>query len=177
MVGRKQRVTFLAVGGVSFLVGIVFLLIGNATDEFALLVVGPCFMLTGVTWTIVILLAFKFARIPQVAPLPERESEPGERSGGRIRLSESGFVDPTHCFCQVPDEEMRPWVEKRYVDHVPTMELLKSTDNAHDKEVISMVSMLDVDDDTLLGVMSDVDMPGDHILDCRETTRRKLGLE
>jgi hypothetical protein len=180
MIGRKQRVTFLAVGAASFLLGIVFLLIGKVTKEFALLVVGPCFMLTGVTWTVVILLAFKFAKIPQDEPLPERGPAPGERTGertgGRIRLSESGFVDPTHCFCEVPDEEMRPWVQKRYVDHVPTMDLLQSTDDPHEKEVISIVSMLDVDDDTLLGVMCEVDKPDPHILACRENVRRMLGL-
>jgi len=177
MIGRKQRVTFLAVGAASFLLGIVFLIIGKVTDEFALLVVGPCFMLTGVTWTIVILLAFKFARIPGVETEPLPEPEPKERTGGRIRLSESGFVDPTHCFCQVPDEEMRPWVKKRYVDHVPTMELLQSTHDPHEKEVISIVSMLDVDDDSLVKMMGDVDMPTHHIIECRKNVRRMLGLE
>jgi len=177
MIGQKQRVTFLAAGAASFLLGIVFLLLGRVTDEFALLVVGPCFMLTGVTWTIVILLAFKLARIPDVAPVPAPETEPRERTGGRIRLSESGFVDPMHCFCQVPDEEMRPWVEKRYVDHVSTMKLLQSTDDPHEKEVISIVSMLDVDEDTLLNTMGDVDMPDHHVIQCRENVRRMLGLE
>ena len=176
MIGRKQRVTFLAVGAVSFLLGIAFLLIGKVTNEFALLVVGPCFMLTGVTWTVVILLALKFAKIPEMMPEPEHEPAPYDRPGGRIRLSESGFVDPTHCFCQVPDEEMRPWVEKRYVDHIPTMELLQSTEDAHDKEVISIVSMLDVDDDTLVSTMAEVDMPDSHIIACREKVRHMLGL-
>jgi hypothetical protein len=178
MIGQKQRATFLTVGAASFLLGIVFLVLGKATDKFALLVVGPCFMLTGVTWTIVILLAFKYAKIPQADPAaPPPESEPTERKSGRIRLSESGFVDPTHCFCQVSDEEMRPWVERRYVDHVPTMELLQSTDDPHQKEVISIVSMLDVDNDTLLNMMGDVDKPDHHIIHCRENVRRMLGLE
>jgi hypothetical protein len=177
VIGQKQRVTFLAVGVASVLLGIVFAILGRITDEFALLVVGPCFMLTGVTWTVVILLAFKLAKIPQVEAVPEPEPAPRERPGGRVRLSESGFVDPTHCFCQVPEEEMRSWVEKRYIDHVPTMELLQSTDDLHEKEVISIVSMLDVDEDTLLNTMSDVDMPDDHIIDCRENVRRLLGLE
>ncbi|MDP6491074.1 MAG: hypothetical protein QGH42_10280 [Kiritimatiellia bacterium] len=178
MIGQKQRVTFLAVGAASFLLGLVFLVLGKATDEFALVVVGPCFMLTGVTWTIVILLAFKYAKIPQVdSAASPPEPEPTERTGGRIRLSESGFVDPTHCFCQVADEEMRPWVEKRYVEHVPTMALLQSTDDPHQKEVISIVSMLDVDNDTLLSMMGDVDKPDHHIIHCRENVRRMLGLE
>lgn len=177
MIGQKQRVTFLAVGATSFLLGIVFLIIGKATNEFALLVVGPCFMLTGVTWTIVILLAFKYAKIPQGEAVSAPEPQPAERKGGRVRLSESGFVDPSRCFCQIPDEEMQPWVKKRYVDHVPTMELLQSTDDPHEKEVISIVSMLDVDDESLLSMMGGVDMPAHHIIDCRDKVRHMLGLE
>ncbi|MBL7075972.1 MAG: hypothetical protein ISS31_00740 [Kiritimatiellae bacterium] len=175
MIGQKQRTTFLAVGAVSFLLGLLLLVLWKVFDEFALLVMGPCFMLTGVTWTIVILLAFKFAKIPQMEPAPA--PEPREPTGGRIRLSESGFVDPSHCFCQIPEQEMRPWVKKRHVDHVPTMELLQSTDDPHEKEVISIISMLDVDDDSLLSMMGDVDMPDHHIIHCRENVRRILGLE
>ncbi len=179
MIDQKQRATFLAVGAVSFLLGVLVLILGKQFDEFALVVMGPCFMLTGVTWTIVILLAFKFAKIPQMEAVsaPEPESEPQAHTRGRIRLSESGFVDPTHCFCQIPEADMRPWVEKRYVEHVPTMALLESTDDPHEKEVISIVAMLDVDDDTLLCVMGDVDKPDHHIIHCRENIRRMLGVE
>ena len=64
MITAKQRMTFLAVGAGSFLVGVVCLLLGFLFNEFALRVMGPCFMLTGVTWTVVVSLAFKQARIP-----------------------------------------------------------------------------------------------------------------
>lgn len=175
MVGPQQRKAFLMVGAASFALGAVLLVLGKVYNEFALLVVGPCFMLTGVTWTVVILLAFKYAHIPQVETVPELELR--VRHGGRVRLTESGFVDPVRCFCQIPEAEMRRWARKRYVDHVPTMTLLQSTDDPHVKEIISIVSMLDVDDATLLGVMSGVDMPDVHLLGCREKTRRILGLE
>ncbi len=174
MIGRQQKNSFLVVGAVSFALGLLFLLLGRVTDDFALLVVGPCFMLTGLTWTLVVLLAFKYAHIPRGEELPPLE--PRERTGGRVRLTESGFTDPCRCFCQVSEAEMRPWVVKRYVDHVPTMDLLRSTDDAQQKEIISMVAMLDVDDDTLLGVMSSVDKPGAHILGCREKARQMLGV-
>jgi hypothetical protein len=177
MITPKQRMAFMAVGAGSFLVGVVCLLLGLRFNEFALQVMGPCFMLTGVTWTVVVSLALTHARIPHAETVEATKPSQREATHGRVRLSESGFVDPTHCFCQIPDDEMRPWVEKRYVDHMSTMDLLKSTDDPHQKEVISIVAMLDVDENTLLGVMGDVDMPDHHIIHCRENVRRMLGVE
>jgi len=86
------------------------------------------------------------------------------------------LIHPTHCFCQIPEEELKPWVEKRYVEHTPTIELLHSTDNPHEKEIISIVAMLDVDEETLLNMMGNVDLPDHHILHCRENVKQMLGL-
>ena len=87
------------------------------------------------------------------------------------------MVHPTHCFCEVPPEELKFWADRRYRDHVPTMELLHSTSDPHDKEVISIVAMLDLDDDTMLRLMDHVDMPEYHILDCRHQAQHVLELE
>ena len=86
------------------------------------------------------------------------------------------LIHPTHCFCQVPDEELRPWVLKRYVEHNSTLDLLKSTDDPHEKELISIVALLDLDDDTMLRMMGDVDMPEHHILHCRLNVKQMLGI-
>jgi hypothetical protein len=86
------------------------------------------------------------------------------------------LVHPTHCFCQIPDEELRPWVEKRYVEHRSTLDLLSSTNDPHEKEVIIIVALLDIDDQTMLEMMGDVDLPEHHILDCRRHVRKMLGL-
>jgi hypothetical protein len=83
---------------------------------------------------------------------------------------------PTHCFCQIPDADLRPWVTKRYVEHHSTVELLKSTDDPHEKEVISIVALLDVDDDTMLEMMGDVEMPKHHILHCRQNVKHMLDI-
>jgi len=44
------------------------------------------------------------------------------------------LIHPTHCFCQIPDAELKPWVIKRYQEHHSTMELLQSTDDPHEQE-------------------------------------------
>lgn len=86
------------------------------------------------------------------------------------------ILHPTHCFCQVPDADLRPWVEKRYIECCSTLELMNSTDDPYKQELISIVALLDVDDDTLLEMMGDVHLPHHHILHCRENARRLLGL-
>lgn len=86
------------------------------------------------------------------------------------------LIHPTHCFCQIPEEELKPWVEKRYVEHRQTIELLRSTDNPHEKEIISIVAMLDVDEEAMLNMMGSVDRPDHHIIHCRENVKQMLGL-
>ncbi len=85
-------------------------------------------------------------------------------------------IHPTHCFCQIPEEELQPWVTKRYREHHSTMELLRSTDDAHQKEIISIVALLDVDDATLLEMMGNVDLPEHHIIHCRQNVKAMLGI-
>jgi hypothetical protein len=84
------------------------------------------------------------------------------------------LLHPTHCFCQIPESELRPWAIKRYKERHSTLELICSTDDPHEKEIISIVAMLDVDDETLLELMGDVDLPEHHILHCRESVKRML---
>ena len=52
-------------------------------------------------------------------------------------------------------------------------ERLPST-NVHEKEIISIVALLDVDDDTMLDMMGDVDLPQHHIIHCRKNVKQML---
>jgi hypothetical protein len=87
-----------------------------------------------------------------------------------------GISHPRHCFCQVSEEELRYWATMRYLEQIPTLELLASTDDPHAREVISIVSLLDVDEVTMLAMMGDVNQPEHHVLHCREQVIRLLGL-
>ena len=71
---------------------------------------------------------------------------------------------------------MRPWMIKRFQEHHSTMELLRSTDDPHEKEIISIVALLDVDDYTVLEMMGDVALPQHHILHCRQNVKKMLGI-
>jgi hypothetical protein len=86
------------------------------------------------------------------------------------------LVHPTHCFCQIPEAELRPWVIKKYVEERSTIELINSTNGPREKEIISIVATLDLDEDTMLELMGGVDRPTHHIIHCREDIKRLLGL-
>lgn len=79
-----------------------------------------------------------------------------------------------HCFCQVPLDELEKWFDKHYQQGVPTLDLLASAANAHEREVISIVAMFELDDASVLKLMGDVSLPEHHILHCREYFREKL---
>jgi hypothetical protein len=68
-------------------------------------------------------------------------------------------------------------VEKRYRENRPTIELINSTDDPHQKEIISIVALLDVDERSMLQLMGDVGKPEHHIIHCRENVKRMLGLD
>ena len=80
---------------------------------------------------------------------------------------EVNLVQPTHCFCMISDSEMAPWIIKKYRDHISTLDLMLSTTDPHEKEVISIVALIDVDDTVMLRMMQNVDRTDEHILECR----------
>lgn len=88
-----------------------------------------------------------------------------------------GAIHPRHCFCQIAESELLFWAKRRYLEEIPTLDLLDSTGNHHEKEVITIVAMLDVDEATLQELMGDVEMPEHHILHCRDNIIQSLGLE
>jgi len=79
-----------------------------------------------------------------------------------------------HCFCQIPLAELEMWFNKHYQQGIPTLELLAAANNAHEREVISIVAMFELDDASVLQLMGDVSLPEHHILHCREYFREKL---
>lgn len=84
---------------------------------------------------------------------------------------------PAHCFCEIPEAELRPWVDRKYRKHISTVELLQSTDDPRQQEIISIVALFDVDENTLLEMMGDVDQPDHHIIHCRDYVKQTLGLD
>jgi hypothetical protein len=81
-------------------------------------------------------------------------------------LSHDGWHDPKRCFCQFLFEELKKWARKRYCERRSTVDLLSSTNDPKEREIISAVALLDVDEQTMLKMMGGVDKPEHHILHC-----------
>ncbi|NOR73282.1 MAG: hypothetical protein GQ467_05370 [Mariprofundaceae bacterium] len=56
------------------------------------------------------------------------------------------------------------------------MELINSSNGPREREIISIVATLDLDEDRMLELMGGVDRPTHHIIHCREDIKRLLGL-
>jgi hypothetical protein len=95
-----------------------------------------------------------------------------------MKTSEQAHLsNPKHCFCQIDPEELKKWAIKRYREGYSTTELLASTDDPHEKEVIGIVALLDVDEKTMLKMMGELDNPLHYVLHCRERVQDMLKAE
>lgn len=81
---------------------------------------------------------------------------------------------PTKCYCQIPVETLRKWIVERYIKNRTTIDLLGSVDDTLAKEAITAVALVDTDDETLLEMMGDVNLPDHHILHCREQVKKLI---
>ena len=91
-------------------------------------------------------------------------------------MKHSKLLHPTHCFCHFSEDELRPWVVRKFRDHISTTDLLRSTTDPHEREIVSIVSLLDVDEATLSQMMGDINMTGHQVLHCREKVKKMLGI-
>lgn len=85
--------------------------------------------------------------------------------------SYSHLIHPQYCFCHVSRGELKKWAIKHYCEHYSTIDLLASTNDPHEKEAISIVALLDVDEEMVLKMMGDVNKSEHHLIHCRESVR------
>jgi hypothetical protein len=81
---------------------------------------------------------------------------------------------PRHCFCQLPMRALRRWARKRYIEHVPTIELLAEARGPRQQEVVGIVALLDVPDEEVVRLMGPLGRPGCRVLECRDAVKRWL---
>jgi hypothetical protein len=81
---------------------------------------------------------------------------------------------PHRCFCHVPIGDLRRWARKRYVEHVPTMDLLAIAKTHSQKDAVGIVALLDLPDDEVIRMLAPLAKPGCHILACRDHVKQWL---
>ncbi|MBN1981938.1 MAG: hypothetical protein JW795_10415 [Chitinivibrionales bacterium] len=83
-------------------------------------------------------------------------------------------ISPKHCFCQISFHELEKWVEKRTHKQSSVGELILATTNGEEKEILTLIDLLEKDDDLVLQTMREVIKPDHHILHCRSIIRHLL---
>ena len=81
---------------------------------------------------------------------------------------------PKNCFCNIPMNLLRKWYLKRYLECIPTLELLEIAECDSDKEAICAVAMFDITEEIMLDLMGDINLPEHHIVHCRADVRTEL---
>ena len=76
--------------------------------------------------------------------------------------------------CSIPIDEIGFWAEKRFIDKIPTVELLKQAQTDREKEIVTVVGMLDVDDATLDVMFNTAKESDCNIFACRARLKKWL---
>jgi hypothetical protein len=82
--------------------------------------------------------------------------------------AESTAAPPRRCFCQVAIDELAGWARKKYLDRIPTLDLLRMAQDPRQREAIGIVALLDVPDDEVIRMMTPITQAGCNILVCRD---------
>jgi len=69
--------------------------------------------------------------------------------------------------CSIPIDEIGYWAEKRFIEGISTVELLHQAESDREREIITVVGMLDVDDDKLDGMLKAAKECDCNIFACR----------
>ena len=83
----------------------------------------------------------------------------------------SVLPSPRRCFCQIATEELRHWARLKYLQHVPTLELLGLAKDRQEKEAVGIVALLDVPDDDVIRTMRPLSQSRCNVLACRDHVR------
>lgn len=80
------------------------------------------------------------------------------------------------CFGKYDIREFLPIVQKKFVDGFSTVELLKKAQNDEEKDKVAIVALLDLDDGTVMDMLSDKNNENEDfdILSCRIWLKKML---
>ena len=89
--------------------------------------------------------------------------------------SSSPCQRPTRCFCKYEVEELEELGRKKFIERFPTVKLMQSASTQRDKDLICVISMLDIDD-SIAEIMIREHMADAtcDVLACRENLKRRL---
>jgi len=81
---------------------------------------------------------------------------------------------PNRCFCTIPPSELIPWMQEKYVKGLSTMELMQKAVTPRDRELVTIIAMLDVDEKELDRMLHHQTKPGCNLKHCRDAVKKLL---
>jgi len=78
------------------------------------------------------------------------------------------------CFCKIPITDLEKWAHEKYVQGKNTLQLLDEAENDYDKELITIIAMLDVQEDSLDAMLGHQTKDTCNLDACRNTVREWL---
>lgn len=82
------------------------------------------------------------------------------------------------CYCDIPREKLAELVQLRFIQHIPTADLMRRAKTHEDREEIAVVALLDVPKEELVKILAlenPLKMP--HWLECHKSIRQQLAEE
>src|SRR3989338_3439213 len=79
----------------------------------------------------------------------------------------TSHIRPHICYCQIPWDRLEQIARRRFVDGIPTNQLMGQFTDPHDKEYLAAIAILDVPAGELKAVVPDDPDLLMHLQDCR----------
>jgi len=81
----------------------------------------------------------------------------------------------SHCFCEIPEEDLVRLVKLRYERQVPTIQLMSELDSEQDRKFLATIALLDVSAEDIPAIcVAESPSVFRHLLSCRQRARQIL---
>jgi hypothetical protein len=81
---------------------------------------------------------------------------------------------PKRCFCKIPPAELAKWMHDKYINNLSTMELMQKAATPYERELVTIIAMLDVDEKELDRMLHHETKPGCNLKHCRDAVKKLL---
>jgi|GEM_PF-1138921 len=82
-------------------------------------------------------------------------------------MEQTARYKPHICYCQIPEDKLREFAKLRFIDNIPTEELMERLIDLKDRESLAAVALLDITPEDLAKVVPDNPALLMHLYDCR----------
>lgn len=104
-------------------------------------------------------------------PSPEDRPADENASTGCSAPCDPGIDRPAKCFCRLPMDQLAKWARRKYLDGRTTMELMAEAANSRERELVTVVALLEVEEHELDRLLHHATGPNCRLDKCRKLVR------